>query len=103
MSWLRSRQLEVALLVGSFAVLALFSGARLAPQSRAPHFIYQADAWLHGQLHLRVPPPDDNDWARVQDRWYVSFPPGPALLMLPGVAIWGFQYDDVSFTVFFAP
>jgi hypothetical protein len=100
--WLRARRLELALLLGSFAVLALFSGPRLVHQSHAPHFIYQADAWLHGQLHLRVRPPDDNDWARVGDRWYVSFPPGPALLMLPGVALFGFEYVDVSFTVAFA-
>ncbi len=99
---LRARRLELGLLCGSLAVLALFAGPRLGHQSHAPHFIYQADAWLHGQLHLRVSPPDDNDWARVGDRWYVSFPPGPALLMLPGVALWGFQLDDVSFTLAFA-
>jgi hypothetical protein len=102
MSWLRAHRLEMALLAGSFAALALFSGPRFDRQSHAPHFIYQADAWLHGQLHLRVPPPDLNDWARVGDRWYVSFPPGPALLMLPGVALFGFEYVDVSFTVLFA-
>ncbi len=99
---LRARRLELALLAGSFAALALFAGPRFRHQSHAPHFVYQADAWLHGQLHLRVTPPDDNDWVRVGDRWYVSFPPGPALLMLPGVALWGFQLDDVSFTLAFA-
>ena len=31
--------------------------------------------------------------------WYVTFPPGPALLMLPGVALWGFGFLDVLFTV----
>jgi hypothetical protein len=102
LGWLRAHRLELALLLGSFAVLALFSGSRFLHQSRAPHFIYQADAWLHGQLHLRSPPPDDNDWARVGSRWYVSFPPGPALLMLPGVALFGLQFVDVSFTVAFA-
>jgi hypothetical protein len=101
-AWLRDHQLELLLFVGSFAVLAAFSGPRFFRQSHAPHFIYQADAWLHGQLHLRVRPPNENDWARVGSRWYVSFPPGPALLMLPGVALFGFQYVDVSFTVSFA-
>lgn len=99
---LRARRMELAMLAGSFAALALLAGPRLTRQSHAPHFVYQADAWLHGQLHLRVAPPDDNDWARVGDRWYVSFPPGPALLMLPGVALWGFQFVDVSFTLAFA-
>ena len=102
MQWLRAHRLEIALLAGSFAALAAFSGPRLLRQSHAPHFIYQADAWLHGQLHLRVNPPDGNDWARVGERWYVSFPPGPALLMLPGVALFGFEFVDVSFTVAFA-
>jgi hypothetical protein len=101
-AWLRAHRIELALLAGSFAVLAAFSGPRFYRQSHAPHFIYQADAWLHGQLHLRVPPPDNNDWARVGGRWYVSFPPGPAILMLPGVALFGFEYVDVSFTVGFA-
>ena len=102
LGWLRSHRLEVALFAGSLAVLALFSGPRLFQQSHAPHFVYQADAWLHGQLHLRFRPPDDNDWARVGGRWYVSFPPGPALLMVPGVALFGLRYGDVPFTVLFA-
>ena len=90
------------LFAGSLAVLAAFSGHRLSRQSHAPHFVYQADAWLHGQLHLRVTPPDGNDWARVGDRFYVSFPPGPAAAMLPLVAWAGFQANDVAFTVLFA-
>jgi len=31
--------------------------------------------------------------------WYVTFPPGPALLMLPGVLLWGLGFLDVLFTV----
>ncbi len=34
--------------------------------------------------------------------YYVSFPPMPAVLMLPGVAIWGVHFNDVLFTIFFA-
>ncbi|MDA3865101.1 MAG: hypothetical protein PF689_14665 [Deltaproteobacteria bacterium] len=33
---------------------------------------------------------------------YVSFPPLPAVLMLPLVAKWGINFNDVLFTVFFA-
>ncbi len=99
---LRRHGLELALFAFSWLVLATFSGPRLLRQSHAPHFIYQADAWLHGQLHLRVTPPDGNDWARVGDRFLVSFPPGPAVVMLPLVAAFGFQANDVAFTVLFA-
>lgn len=101
MAWLRAHRLELGLFAGSLLALGLFSLGHHRP-SHAPHFMYQADAWLHGQLHLRHPPPDLNDWARVGDRWYVSFPPGPALLMLPLVAVRGLDLDDVSFTVLFA-
>lgn len=51
-----------------------------------------------------LPPVD----ARVveEDRrcadYFVSFPPGPAVLMLPGVAIWGMAFNDVLFTLLFA-
>ncbi|HEX8909593.1 MAG TPA: hypothetical protein VF805_10340 [Anaeromyxobacteraceae bacterium] len=101
MAWLRAHRLELGLFAGSLLVLGVFSLGHHRP-SHAPHFMYQADAWLHGQLELRLPPPDLNDWARVGDRWYVSFPPGPALLMLPLVALRGLALDDVSFTVLFA-
>lgn len=33
---------------------------------------------------------------------YVSFPPMPAVLMLPFVAIWGMRFNDVLFTLLFA-
>jgi hypothetical protein len=99
---LRRRRLELGLLAFSWLSLAAFSGPRLLRQSHAPHFVYQADAWLHGQLHLRVTPPDDNDWARVGDRFHVSFPPGPALVLLPLVAWQGFQANDVAATVLLA-
>ena len=39
---------------------------------------------------------------RQQATWYVSFPPLPGILMMPGVAIWGSQFNDVWFTLLFA-
>lgn len=36
------------------------------------------------------------------DTWYVSFPPGPALVLLPAVAIWGVQAPDVLITCMLA-
>ncbi len=96
------RRLAAALFAGSLALLAAFAGHHLLETSAAPHFIYQAAAWLACQLHLTQPPPNLNDWARIGERWYVSFPPGPALLMLPGVALLGLDFPDVAFTVLFA-
>lgn len=100
----RRRALRIALAVCLFTttVYAAVSGRRLATHSRDNHFVYLADSFLHGQLHLREDPPSRNDWARFDGRWYVSFPPLPAVLMLPGVAIWGMRFDDRLFAVLLA-
>ncbi len=91
-----------ALFALSLCLYAAFSGGRFFHQSQAPQFVYQAEAFLHGQTALTVPPPNLNDWARVGSRWYVSFPPFPAVVMAPFVALFGFQFNDVSFTILFA-
>jgi len=122
------------------------SGGRLRGHSQYNHYVYLADGWLHGRLTLAGPPPNENDWAKIDvlklkdgrelrgiyggriggpsDRLYplrgpsftvpaadiasrstirlVSFPPFPAVVMLPFVAIWGLQYNDVLFTALWA-
>lgn len=42
------------------------SGPRLRSHSAYNHFVYMADSWLRGKLHLDVTPPNENDWARVE-------------------------------------
>jgi len=121
------------------------SGPRLRQHSQYNHYVYLAEGWLHGRLALATPPPNENDWAKVDvlvlkdgrtvkgtyggrggpaDRFYplrgkpvtipdgeiasrsalryVSFPPLPALLMLPFVAIWKLAFNDVLFTALLA-
>ncbi len=53
---------------------------------------------------------DDRRWEEIprgdivkrKRTWYVSFPPGPAVLMLPFVAVGGLKFWDVLFTVLLA-
>jgi hypothetical protein len=54
------------------------------------HFALLADAWRNGRLDLGGPPPSytgNNDFSHFQGKWYVVFPPFPALLLLPIVAL----------------
>ena len=96
-------RIDLALFAVSLVLYALSSGSLLSHQSLAPHFVYQADAFLHGQLSLTVRrPPNFNDWVLQGGRWYVSFPPFPAVLMMPFVALFGLSFNDVAFTIFFA-
>jgi len=120
------------------------SGERLRQHSLYNHFVYLAEGWLKGRLDMPVPPPNENDWARVEvlhlkdgrtlkgmfgktgpiDRFYplrgpsltidneqiasrsdiryVSFPPFPAVLMLPGVAVAHLKFNDILFTALWA-
>jgi hypothetical protein len=115
-SWMRAYRTEILIFVVSLFALACFSGPRFLRQSGAPHFIYQSKAFLEGRLD--VDPnvlPNLEDWACVRevggvkrrcsgpplptDRWYVSFPAFPAVVMLPFVAVNGYQLNDTSFGV----
>jgi hypothetical protein len=93
---------ELLLFLFCLFAYALSSWGMLLQQSKAPHFVWQAEAFLHGQLHLLAAPPDLNDWVLKDDRWYVSFPPFPAVLMMPFVAAFGLAFNDTAFTLVFA-
>jgi hypothetical protein len=114
--WTQAYRVEIALFGICLVTFAFFSSQRFLRQSAAPHFVYQAQAWLEGRLDVDPEVlPNLEDWACVReiggakvrcegpvrpgDRWYVSFPPFPALLMLPFVALHGYQFNDTSFSV----
>lgn len=113
---------------------------RVGKQSPAPHFVYQADAWLGGSLAIK-PPLKGDDWARVEtvtlddgssvrgrrlrsrpmfrtldgteipttrvkattaQTPYMSFPPFPAVIMLPVAVISGRDGNDTIPTLLLA-
>lgn len=115
--WWAAYRVEALLFIGCFVVLAMFSSQRFWRQSGAPHFVYQAKAWLEGRADIDAQVlPNIEDWACVReeggvkkrcegrllpgDRWYSSFPWFPSVVMLPFVAIHGYQFNDTSFGVF---
>ena len=144
-------RLPLVLFFTGLAVFAAFAGPRLKIHSQDNHFVYLADAFLHGTAELVRRPPHQNDWASYEalslkgasaekygpvvkgfftrrpgkpnefqtlqrelldiphrDRGeserhtFVSFPPAPAVLMMPAVAVVGYGANDVIFTVLFA-
>src|SRR5215475_7835032 len=109
--WTAAYRVELILFIVAYAALASFSSQRFLRQSEAPHFVYQAKAWLDGRLDLDPKVlPNLEDWACVRDeggvrhrcegqirptdKWYVSFPSFPAVVMLPFVALHGYQLND---------
>lgn len=87
LKWIGKRSL---LLFASLAVLYLLIALvryLYAPPAIGQHFVYLADGWLHGHLYVGIVPRDTQDFTLRNGHWYVAFPPLPAVLMLPLVAI----------------
>ncbi len=106
----RSRRILVALVIYFVCgtVFALVAGrGRLAEHTSYNHYALLADAWLHGRQDLPGGPPHyagNNDFASFEGRTYISFPPFPAVLMLPFVKAAGSpeNFRDGQFMVWLA-
>lgn len=60
------------------------------------HYVYLADAFNHGQLHLFHHPHDAGDMAVFQDRVYIVYGPVPAVPLMPLVALLGRRTPDIA-------
>jgi hypothetical protein len=67
--------------------------------SSHPYYNYLADAFLHGQLHLRLVPPETLDLVYFKNQYYLYWGPLPAALALPFVALFGVGFSDVLQTI----
>lgn len=93
------RMIPVRLFVVFLIIYGLTAGISMGRHSLAPHFVYLAESFLHDRLDLLHVPDPPYDLTVLSGRWYVSFPPLPALLMLPLVAIRGLSVSDIAFSV----
>lgn len=63
------------------------------------YFNYLADALNHGQLHLRELPATTHDLSYFEGRYFLYWPPLPAVLLMPFVAIFGVHFSDILFSI----
>ncbi len=84
-----------------YSVLAAARGVAFK-LSQEPYYNYLADAFLHGQLNLHLQPDVTLDLILYEGKYYLYWPPFPALMMLPLVAIFGVGFSDVLFNVLLA-
>ncbi len=63
------------------------------------YYAYLADAFLHGQLYLRQVPQETLDLVLFNGRYFLYWPPFPALVFMPLVAAWGVQVSDILLTL----
>jgi len=96
---LRRPMKRAVLPLAIFVVCALVYVGLLGQRAFGPtadnHYVHLAYSFLHGQLGVvGNRPPGNNDWALYEGTWYVSFPPFPALVILPVVAVFGLATRD---------
>jgi hypothetical protein len=102
---------RVSLAVGlGFVVAALALYAIRQPQTYYNHFVWQAEAFLQGRAEIDYPVPPSADSPgndQFQDvlsvdssdgtesrRGLIPFPPLPAIVLTPFVAVWGLATDE---------
>jgi hypothetical protein len=94
----RRAVLPLAIYLICAVVYLLLLGTRREGPTPDNHYVHLANSFLHGELGVvGNRPPGTNDWALYEGNWFVSFPPFPALVILPVVAIWGLATRDAIF------
>jgi hypothetical protein len=68
-------------------------------QSGVGYFSYLADAFLHGQLHLRLQPESLHDLVIYEGNIYLYWAPFPAILLMPFVALFGVHINNLLFGI----
>ncbi len=116
---LRRARAPAAVFAITALVYVVVLGDRMSRPTPDNHFVHLAESFLDGQLGvIGNVPPSTNDWACYDTvehgqcpinryrfpedhagryRWYVSFPPLPAVVILPAVAILGPSFPDALF------
>jgi hypothetical protein len=100
------RNLTIAGILFVFALGIVFVLERafhipLRGVSGAPHYVYQAWSFLHGRWNLDLPA-TTTDIIVLHGQHFIVYPPMPAILMMPGVAIFGLSFSDILFTTLFS-
>ena len=85
----------------SFFIYALIATQRgpITGTSASPYFNYLADAFLHRQLSLRLLPVNLHDLDFFKGLYFMYWPPFPAILLMPFIAVFGIGFSDVFFTL----
>jgi hypothetical protein len=85
----------------AFVIYFALSTLRGSPfrVTETAYFNYLADSFLHGQLHLRLLPATLHDLSFFNGNYYLYWPPMPAIVLLPFVAVFGVNFSDVFFNV----
>ncbi len=85
----------------TYFILSSLAGSPFRLRDSA-YFNFLADAFLHGQLYLRLIPNSIHDLSFFEGNYYLYWPPMPAVILMPFVALFGVRFSDVFFNLIVA-
>ncbi len=89
----RRQGLQEGIVLG-FVAIAVYLTVAPRPAAGLDYFIRLADAFLHGRLYLTEAPSYLSELIPRNGVWYVAYPPVPAVLLMPFVAIFGTGFPE---------
>ena len=94
---LGNKKNSVVILALLFFLLSLIVYFLTQPRVANPfnYFVYLADAIAHGRLHLIDTPFYFEELITKDGLSYTIYPPMPAILLVPIVAVWGLSFSQV--------
>ncbi len=96
-----SLRIRYKLIIITLAALLVFVLSKGPPPGQN-HFVYLADAFLHGQLGLSGGGTALAEIIPYHGNFYVVYPPMPAVLLLPFVAVFGTSFDQGILSILLA-
>jgi hypothetical protein len=91
---LQARPNSVGLVVISVLATAVYLATTSTDRQNFDYFVRLADAFLHGRIYLTEAPSWLNELIPRDGVWYVAYPPMPAVVLVPFVAIFGNQFPQ---------
>lgn len=98
---LSSLRIRYKLLIIALLALLVFLLSKDSPPGQN-HFIYLADAFLHGRLGVTGGGTSLAEIVPYNGSYYVVYPPMPAVLLLPFVAVFGTTFDQGLMSILLA-
>lgn len=83
------------------AILSTLGVSLLLPKEENRHFIYLANAFIHGTFSVNNLPNTYHDKVLIANDIYLPLAPMPALLLMPFVGLLGLDFDELWLAYFF--
>ena len=91
---IRARPDTLGTLIVVVATTAIYLFTSSRDRQELDYFVRLADAMLHGRISLSEAPSWLNELIPKDGVWYVAYPPWPAVMLIPFVAIFGVDFDQ---------